>query len=298
MTPIYGAVEAGGTKFVCIVASGPGDIRAETRFPTTTPQETIQRTIEFFQEYQNTSGERITAVGVGSFGPIDLHTDSKTFGFITSTPKPGWANADLVGPIKNALQVPVFFDTDVNAAALGEGLWGAARGLTDFIYITIGTGIGGGVVSGGRLIHGLVHTEVGHILLPHDRARDPYPGRCPYHKDCFEGMASGPALKERWGESAETFPTDHPAWDLEAHYVAQALHSLICVYSPQRIILGGGVMQQEHLLKKVRTELLNSLNGYVQSPTLLEHIETYVVNPGLGNYAGSLGSLALAQTAA
>jgi len=222
-----------------------------------------------------------------------LHPDSPTYGYITTTPKPGWRHTDLVGAIRRALDVPVKFETDVNAAALGEARWGAARGLDTFIYLTIGTGIGGGGLVSGKLMHGLVHPEMGHIRLPHDFARDPFPGVCPFHGDCLEGLASGPALEKRWGARAETLPPDHPAWDLQAHYLALALVNYTCTLSPQRIILGGGVMEQAHLFPRIRRKVLELLNGYVQSPALLENIDAYIVPPALGKRAGILGALAL-----
>lgn len=296
--PLYGGIEAGGTKFVCAVGSGPDEIRAEVRFPTTTPQETLQQAVEFFQAQEARLGERLTAIGIASFGPVDLIPQSPTYGFITSTPKPGWRNVDIVGYIRRALKVPVGFDTDVNGAALAEGLWGAAQGLDTFIYLTVGTGIGGGGMVGGKLIHGLLHPEMGHLRIPHDRGRDPFEGRCPYHGDCLEGLASGPALEARWGVRPENLPPDHPAWDLEAEYLALALHNLVCALSPQRVILGGGVMKQAHLFPRIRARLRDLLNGYIPVPAILtEEIEAYVVPPALGDRAGVLGALALAMRA-
>lgn len=296
--PLYGGIEAGGTKFVCAVGSGPDEIRAEVRFPTTTPQETLQQAVEFFQAQEARLGERLTAIGIASFGPVDLIPQSPTYGFITSTPKPGWRNVDIVGYVRRALKVPVGFDTDVNGAALAEGLWGAAQGLDTFIYLTVGTGIGGGGMVGGKLIHGLLHPEMGHLRIPHDRGRDPFEGRCPYHGDCLEGLASGPALEARWGVRPENLPPDHPAWDLEAEYLALALHNLVCALSPQRVILGGGVMKQAHLFPRIRARLRDLLNGYIPVPAILtEEIEAYVVPPALGDRAGVLGALALAMRA-
>jgi fructokinase len=296
---LYGGIELGGTKIVCAVGSGPADLRDEIRFPTTTPDEALPRILAFFQEQQGQHGSTpLAALGIGSFGPISLHTDAPDYGYITQTPKPGWSNADIVGTLARALAVPVGFDTDVNVAALGERQWGAAQGLHTFLYFTIGTGIGGGGFSGGQMLHGLVHPEMGHIPLPHDLKADPFPGICPYHGDCFEGLASGPALKARWGVPAETLPPDSPAWALEAHYLALACANFIYTLSPQRIILGGGVMSQSFLFPLIRQKVLALLNGYVQSPTILEHIDTYIVPPALGNQAGILGALALAAQAA
>jgi fructokinase len=289
-----GGIEAGGTKFVCAVGSGPDDLRAETRFPTTTPDETIARTVAFFREQEAIHG-RPAAIGIASFGPLDPNPASPTFGYITSTPKPHWANVDLAGAIRSALGVPVGFDTDVNIAGLGEYRWGAAQGLSNFIYLTIGTGVGGGVLIDGKPVHGLVHPELGHIPLPHDWTADPYKGRCPYHGDCLEGLAAGPAIGERWGRPAVELPPDHAAWDLEAHYLARALQAFICTLSPERIILGGGVMEQPQLFPLVRRKVVAYLNGYVQSPTILNDIDRYIVPPGLGNRAGVLGAFAQAH---
>lgn len=294
--PLVGAVEAGGTKFVCAVGTGPADLRSVERFPTTTPEETIGQALDYFRRQQHNVGA-LAAVGIGSFGPLDPNPRSPTFGYITSTPKPGWANVDLAGTIRAELDLPVGFDTDVNAAALAEGRWGAAIGLDDYIYLTIGTGIGGGAVANGQLVHGLLHTEMGHIVLSHDWQRDPYPGRCPYHGDCLEGMAAGPAIGERWGMDAAELPPDHPAWVLEADYLAQALRTFVLTLSPARIILGGGVMHQAQLFPLVRARLLETLNGYVQSPVILEQMDSYVVPPGLGDRAGVLGAVALAHLA-
>src|SRR5690349_773711 len=210
--PLYGGIEAGGTKFVCGVGTAPEDLRI-TQIPTASPAATVEKAVAFFLQQG-----RLDAVGIGSFGPVDLQT-----GYITSTPKQGWRNYDLAGAVRRALDVPLGFDTDVSAAALGEARWGAAQGLSDFLYLTVGTG-GGGAMVHGRLLHGLAHPEMGHIRIPHDRGRDPFPGCCPYHGDCLEGLACGPAIEARWGCPAATLPREHPAWALEAHYLALALN--------------------------------------------------------------------------
>jgi fructokinase len=290
---LFGGIEAGGTKFVCAIGTGPHDIRARTRFPTTTPEETIRRAIAFFQEQPGP----IAALGIGSFGPVDLDTSSATYGWITSTPKPGWQQTDLRGALARALNVPVGFDTDVNAAALAEQRWGAARDTDTMLYLTVGTGIGGGVLLGGKPVHGVLHPETGHILVRHDRQADPFPGNCPFHGDCLEGLASGPAIAARWGMSGDALPEDHPAWELEADYVAQGLTACIYAFAPERIVLGGGVMQQEHLLRRIRTRVQALLNGYLKVPAIEERIDTYIVSPGLGGDAGVLGTLILAQRA-
>lgn len=292
-TPLFGGIEAGGTKFVCMIASGPDDIRDEIRISTTTPDETIDRAIDFFKQRVTT----LRAIGVGSFGPIDLRRDSATYGCITSTPKPGWANTDLVGRLKTALNLPIAFDTDVNAAAYGEYRWGALQTFDPGIYITIGTGIGGGVIVQHKPLHGLIHPEMGHMFIPHDRQSDPFPGVCPFHQDCFEGLASGPAMRSRWGQPAEELPIEHRGWKLEAKYVAYALCNLIVSYSPQRIVLGGGVMQRQEIFPLIRHEVQSILNGYVQSPAIIERIDQFIVPPGLGNRSGILGAIALAMEA-
>lgn len=296
MDAYVGGIEAGGTKFVCAVGTGPDDIRAEARFPTTTPEETIGRALAFFREQTAHHGPP-AAIGIAAFGPVDPNPASSTFGYITTTPKPGWANTNLAGAIGAALGAPIGFDTDVNVAGLGEWRWGAAQGLENFLYLTIGTGVGGGGLLNGKLMHGLVHPELGHIPLPHDRAADPYAGRCPFHGDCLEGMAAGPAIGERWGLPAYQLPPDHPAWELEAHYLALALQSFICTLSPERIIMGGGVMEQPQLFPRLRRKVQAYLNGYVQSPAILRDIDSYIVPPALGNRAGVLGAIALAQMA-
>ena len=294
MAPLYAGLEAGGTKFNCVVGAGPGDVRAETRIPTTTPEATLREALAFFRAQRATLGP-LTAAGVASFGPVDLDPASATYGFITSTPKPGWAHTDIVGPVRQALGVPVQFDTDVNAAALGEGRWGAAQGLDHFIYLTVGTGIGGGGLVGGAMLHGLVHPEMGHVRIPHDRTADPYEGHCPFHGDCLEGLACGPAMNARWGRPAEELPDDHPAWALEARYLALALNDFVCTLSPRRIILGGGVMERLSLFPRIHRELQSLLNGYVQAPQITTHIDRYVVPPAFGPRAGLIGALALAS---
>jgi fructokinase len=278
-------VETGGTKVLCAVGTGAHDVHARLRIPTGAPAETLARAVAFFRA----QATPVTAIGIASFGPVDLDPRSPTFGFITTTPKPGWAHTDVAGPFRAALGVPVGFDTDVNGAALGEHRWGAAQGVDPFVYVTVGTGIGGGGVVNGRVLHGLVHPEMGHVRLPHDRAADPFPGTCPYHGDCLDGLASGRALRERWGAPAETLPPGHPAWALEVEYLALGLASIIGVLSPKRVVVGGGVMQQPTLLPRVRRRVGELLAGYVRAPEILP--------PALGAEAGVLGALALAHDA-
>jgi len=292
--PLCGAVEAGGTKFVCLIGTGPGDMREQARFSTLSPEVTLRETLDFFRNAAARHGQ-LDAIGIASFGPIDLRLDSPTYGYITSTPKPGWANVDIAGTIRDALAVPVGFDTDVNAAALAEWRWGSAQGLDTFIYLTIGTGIGGGGLVNGRLLHGLVHPEMGHVRIPHDLDEDPFAGVCPFHGDCLEGLASGPAMNARWLQPAEQLPDDHPGWALEARYLALALVNFICALSPERIVIGGGVMSKTLLYPLIRSQVLALVNNYVRAPQLLEGIDNYIVPPWLGGYAGVLGALALAQ---
>jgi fructokinase len=295
MDRLYGGIEAGGTKFVCTVATGPDQVIEEERFPTTDPDETIGKTSDFFRPYAG-RGE-LAAVGIASFGPVDLNPASPTYGYITTTPKAGWSQVDLRGRLAKALDLPVAFDHDVVAAAYGEQTWVPAnRGLDPFVYVTVGTGVGVGVIANGRPLHGLVHPEAGHFPIPHDRQRDPFPGACPYHGDCLEGLASGPAMEKRWGQKAETLPDSHPAWELEAQYLALALMNLIYAYSPQRIVLGGGVSQHAGLHAAVRGKVQQGLNGYIRSPVVLEKIDEYIVPPSLGNRSGVLGAIAMARS--
>jgi fructokinase len=253
----------------------------------------METVLEFFQCRQG-----LRAIGIGSFGPVDLQTGSPTFGYITSTPKVPWRNFDLAGTVRKACNLPVGFDTDVNAAALGEAHWGAAQGLTDFLYLTVGTGIGGGALVNGRLLHGLMHPEMGHIRVPHDWTEDPFAGACPFHSDCLEGLASGAAIQARWGVPGTDLPLDHPGWELEAHYLARGLVNLVCILSPRRIVIGGGVLQHPCLLHLVRREFQRLLNGYIESQMVSERIVEYIVPPGLGCHSGVLGALVLAQRAA
>ena len=291
---LYGGIEAGGTKFVCVVGSGPSNIVGRTRIDTTTPEETFQKVIQFFRPFSDQ--EKIRSIGIGSFGPLDLNPDSPTYGFITSTPKPYWSNADFLGTIQRALKVKATMDTDVNAAALGEFRWGAGQGCDPLLYLTIGTGIGGGYIKDGKTLIGLHHPEMGHIRIVHDLKRDPFPGGCPFHGDCFEGLASGPAIEKRFSARGETIRDDDPYWDIEADYIASALCNYILILSPKRIILGGGIMERTFLFNSIRRKILESLNGYVESESLLKNIDEYIVPPGLGNPSGSLGAIALAES--
>lgn len=278
--PLFGGIEAGGTKFVCAVGSGPADLRT-IEFPTTQPGETIGQAVDFLRAHAP-----LAAVGIASFGPIDPNPKSPTFGYITSTPKKNWKNCDFGGAVGRALGVPVAFDTDVNAAALAEFQWGAGRGIDSFIYVTVGAGIGGGAMEDGRLLHGRLHPEMGHLRIPHDRLRDPFPGLCPYHGDCLEGLAAGPAIEARWGQAGGLLPDGHPAWDLEAEYLALGIVNWTCSLAPDRIVLGGGVLRRAELFPKVRVRVAELLNLYVATPE--------IVPAELGMRAGVLGAIALA----
>ncbi len=293
-TSLYGGIEGGGTKFVCMVATDPQNIVDEARFPTTTPVETIEQAVGFFFKYSKTGN--LSAIGMASFGPVDLDQDSLTFGHITTTPKPGWAFTDTISRLRKAFGVPVAFELDVNAAAFGEYYWNEEnRSLDPFIYFTIGTGIGAGVIVHGKLVHGLVHPEAGHMRIPHDWNVDPFAGSCPYHQDCFEGLACGPAMQRRWGQRAEELPVDHPAWDLEANYIALALNNVICNLSPKRIVLGGGVMEHPGLITLIQKKVQVLLHNYIHSKVITERIDQYIVLPSLGNRSGVLGAIALAR---
>ena len=290
---LYGGLEGGGTKFVCAVGTGPDRIIEEIRFPTTTPAETLSKAITFFKKHNP------SAIGLAMFGPLDLNPASPSFGFITTTPKPGWANADILGEFRRTFDIPVAFDTDVNAAAFGEYTWlPENRDLDSLVYYTIGTGIGAGIIISGKVVHGLTHPEAGHVRLPHDRKKDPFPGVCPFHGDCFEGLANGPALALRWRHPPETLPDKHPAWDLEATYIAYALANVICSLSPQRIVLGGGVMERGFLFPLIRQKVRENLNGYISSAVIDGKMNEYILPPGLGKRAGILGAMALAKRTA
>lgn len=281
-----GALEAGGTKMVCAIGDENGKIEKRVFFPTQTPKETLPQILEFFVN------EEIAALGIGCFGPVELDRRSPVYGYITSTPKLAWANYDIVGKFEEALNVPVGFDTDVNGAALGEVFFGAARGCDPAIYITIGTGVGVGIYVNGTLLHGLIHPEAGHILITR-RHGDTYRGKCPYHENCLEGLAAGPAIMERWGKPAAELTDRKEVWELESDYLAQAVANYILTLSPQKVILGGGVMHQEQMFALVRKKVQEKLNSYLQNDRIAEHIEEYIVPPALGDNAGITGALLL-----
>ncbi|MEH7436844.1 ROK family protein [Neobacillus drentensis] len=281
---MLGAIEAGGTKFVCAVGDEKGAIMERIQIPTTVPEETMPQVIAFFEKYD------VEAIGIGSFGPIDVNVESPTYGYITSTPKPGWKDYPLVQTMKEAFGVPIGFNTDVNAAALGEASFGAAKGLDSCLYITVGTGIGAGAIVQGQLLQGWSHPEMGHILLRR-HPNDVFEGKCPYHGDCLEGLAAGPAIEARWGEKGVNLVDRPEVWDLEGYYLAQALMQYILILSPKKIILGGGVSHQEAVFAAIYKYLPELLNDYVSLPELSD----YIVRPGLGDDAGITGALMLAE---
>ncbi|MBD5458498.1 MAG: ROK family protein [Lachnospiraceae bacterium] len=280
-----GALEAGGTKMVCAIGDENGNILEQTSIPTETPEITMPKLLSFYE------GKGIEALGIGCFGPIDVNRGSDTYGHITTTPKLAWQNYNITGVFAKALGVPVGFDTDVNASALGEHTWGIGRGLNSCIYITIGTGVGVGIVSEGRLVHGMLHPEGGHILL-HRMPEDTYRGFCPFHENCFEGLAAGPAIEGRWGRKAAELSEKREVWELEAEYIAQALVDYTCILSPERIILGGGVMHQLQLLPMIRSRFGQLLNGYLKTKEL-EDLDSFIVPQSLDDKQGIMGALKL-----
>ena len=290
---LFAGIEAGGTKFNCVIASSPTNVIARAKFPTTTPEETLKKTSDFFIEQSKLHGE-ITSLGLACFGPVDLQNDSPSYGHITATPKKYWSNCDVVGYYKKALDLPIGFDTDVNGAALGEHVYGAGRGFNDFVYVTIGTGIGAGVVANGQPVNGLVHTEIGHMPVSLHREKTSFESICPFHDNCLTSVAAGPAIEARWKKPGHELPEDHEAWDLEAYYLAVMCVNLTLFYSPRVIILGGGVMSQSHLYPLIRQHFKELMNGYMLPPVSLDK---YIVAPGLPGTSGEVGAIVLAEQA-
>ena len=284
---IYGALEAGGTKMVCAIGTEDGKIIEQTSIPTVSPEETIPKIIDWFRD------KEISALGIAAFGPIDLNRNSETYGSFTTTPKLKWANYNIVKAMKDALSVPVGFDTDVNGSLLGEITYGQAKGLKDAVYITIGTGIGGGVMSNGKLVHGMLHPELGHMKMVAFPGDD-YKGHCPYHGTCLEGMAAGPAIEDRWGKKGIELKDDTKVWEMEAYYIAQALTNIILVMSPQMIILGGGVMHQTQLFPLIREKTKEMLNGYIKTSEIAD-MDHYIVPASLNDDQGIMGCIKLAM---
>ncbi len=289
---LYGGIEGGGTKFVYAILDEDGHILAESRCDTTSPEATLGTCAQFFKD--NAPLGELTSLGIACFGPLDPILSSPSYGRILNTPKPGWSQVDVVGYFTTHLKLPIAFDTDVNGAVLAEQIWGAGKGLRNIVYYTFGTGVGAGIILDGKITHGALHGELGHMLIPHDRALDPFEGGCPFHGDCLEGLASGTSMQKRWQTSAKNLPPDHKAWELEAIYIAEALHNTICMLSPERVILGGGVLSQTQLLPMIHQKLTQSLNGYMQLEALKAGTENYVVRTPLEGKAGVLGAFALA----
>nr|WP_039793337.1 ROK family protein [Paenibacillus elgii] len=285
-----GGIEAGGTKFVCGVGNEQGEVVDSISFPTEDPETTLGKAIAYFKE------KSVDAIGIGSFGPIDIRPGSPTYGYVTTTPKPGWGNVDFLGTLRREFDVPYGWNTDVNAAAFGEATWGAAKGLKSCLYYTVGTGIGIGVFLEGRLVQGLVHPEGGHMLTRRHPGDD-FAGLCPYHGDCLEGMASGPAIEARWNVKGHELPSNHPAWEMEAYYIAQSITGAVLLNSPEKVVLGGGVMQQSQLFPLIREAVKANLNGYVSAGEIVERMDEYIVPPGLGQQAGLCGAFALGLAA-
>ncbi|MBO5199182.1 MAG: ROK family protein [Lachnospiraceae bacterium] len=286
---LLGALEAGGTKMVCAVGDETGAIHNQISIPTETPEITIPKLIVYFKQYP------IEALGIASFGPVDLNPASPTYGYITTTPKPGWGNYNLKGAFEKELRIPIGFDTDVNGSALGEQTFGCMKGIDCGIYLTVGTGIGMGVIANGHLLHGMLHSEAGHILLS-KHPEDTFAGKCPFHPNCLEGLAAGPAIEARWGRKAVELKDDKKVWELEAYYLAQALVDYILVLSPQKIVLGGGVMHQLQLFPLIRAKVKELLNGYIKTKELAD-IDNYIVPASLNDDQGIMGCLQLAVLA-
>jgi fructokinase len=296
--PLIAAIEAGGTKFNCALGRGPGEILETVRIPTTEPKQTLEEVGRWLSLVKSRHGA-FAAIGVGCFGPVDLDEKSQTYGYITTTPKPGWQNTDVLGGLKNRFQVPMAFDTDVNGAALGEYLWGAGQQKDPLVYVTIGTGVGGGVLVNGRLLHGLLHPEIGHMQVPPPKKSKAVMrrGQCPFHAHCVEGYVSGPAIAKRWGVRPERLPVDSPAWEEVGEVLAYLCMNLTLTLSPKRIILGGGVMEQEQVLSMVHGAFIKLMNGYIRQPEMNAKIGDYITRPMLGANAGLLGALALGRRA-
>jgi fructokinase len=294
---VYGAVEAGGTKFVVALGNERGEILEQNRFPTAEPASTLAATCAWLRRKNQEAGHFLTAIGVASFGPVELDKSSARYGCIGRTPKPGWSGTDIAGVLAREFMCPIGFDTDVNAAALAERRWGAARDVDHLVYLTIGTGIGGGVIVNGVAIHGLMHPEIGH-LYPRRHPLDEFGGVCPFHRDCVEGLASGPAILARTGSSLQQLDPAHAQWQIEADYLGQLCAQLVVSTSPRRIVMGGGVMAQTSLLRPIRQRMRHWLGGYIDRSEILVDADHYVVAPQLGDRSGVLGALVLAMDAA
>lgn len=285
---MLGAIEAGGTKFVCAVGDSDYNVIDLIELPTTTPEETMDQVKHFFKEYD------VSAMGIGSFGPAEIRPHSPNYGCITTTPKTKWKNFNMLDSLKNSIDVPMVFHTDVTMAALGETKFGAAQGVSNCIYITIGTGIGAGAIVNGQFLEGMSHPEMGHILVKR-HPEDLFEGVCPYHHDCLEGMASGPAIEKRWGKRGDLLAGDEAVWELEGYYIAQALINYILTLSPEKIILGGGVLKQRQLLPIIYKHVLHLNKGYVAFDQLEDRISDYIVTPGIEGLSAIKGGFYAAK---
>lgn len=283
---IIAGIEAGGTKFICGLGDENGNVLDKITFPTTTPEETMNLVIDYFKN------KKFDAIGIGSFGPINPIKDTDTYGYILKTPKPGWSNYNILGKLSENFKVPMNFNTDVNGAALAESWIGAGKGLRNVLYITVGTGIGAGAVVNGKLLQGFTHPEMGHINIKR-HPQDNFLGKCPFHIDCLEGLAAGPAIEARWGEKAYNLSNKDYVWELEAYYLAQALINYILILSPEKIVMGGGVMKQKQVFPLVRKYVKELLNEYIQNDRILGDIDNYIVYPDLEDDAGIVGAIAL-----
>ncbi|WP_343208372.1 ROK family protein [Anaerolentibacter hominis] len=287
---ILGALETGGTKMVAAIGNEKGEILERVSIPTTVPEETLPKCIDFFR------GKGIEALGIAAFGPVDLHKDSPTYGYITTTPKLAWANCNLMGAFKEVFDVPMEIDSDVNGSCLGEATWGCTQGMDNSVYITVGTGLGVGIMVDGKLLHGMLHPEAGHVIVKRHPDDVDYKCHCPYHESCLEGLAAGPSIQERWGKPAIELSDNMKVWEIESYYLAQGIVDYILTVSPRRIVLGGGVMHQEHMMPLVRRKVKELLNGYVKTKEL-ENLEEYLVLPSLNDDQGIMGCLKLALMA-
>ena len=296
MSALLGAIEAGGTKFVCVVARDAATILAERRVATTTPAATLGAAEDFFATVSSEMGA-LSAIGIASFGPLDIRRSSPTYGHLLATPKPGWANADLAARFATRFACPVVLDTDVNAAALAEALHGAGRGCGVVVYVTVGTGIGGGIAVGGRAVHGALHPEMGHIrVLRHERDRE-LPGVCAFHGDCLEGLASGSAIRTRYGVPLDRLPAGHEAAEIVGYYLGQLAATIVLMLSPERIVFGGGVMNNDRVLTELRSTAARLLNGYLPFAKGPGSLDELIVTPGLGERSGIVGAITLAEAA-
>lgn len=283
---LLGALEAGGTKMVCAVGNENGEILEQTSIKTEEPETTLSEIINYFKQ------KDINALGIGTFGPVNLNKNSPEYGYITTTPKKPWINCNIRGILKDALNIPIGLDTDVNASALGEATWGITKGLDTSIYITIGTGFGVGVLANGKLLHGMLHPEAGHIIV-NRHPDDTYEGHCPYHKNCVEGFTCGPAIEQRWGKKGYELSDNKKVWEIESYYVAQAIVNYILTLSPQKIVLGGGVMHQEILFPMIRKNVKELINNYIVTDELKD-LDNYIVPCSLNDKQGIMGCLKLA----